>query len=155
MKKSKVKSKSSLEVLKDLLKMYKSRVIVYNEAAKEIKGATLRCLFSRLAQTGKCCEEELSEEVMKRGGTFIDLNEYSNEIKMIWLSMKVAIVSNNGKAIFDSCEYEEQLFGKIYEKLLEEKQMQDIDLQMIQKQYALIKEDLGKIRNLRNVFVKA
>jgi uncharacterized protein (TIGR02284 family) len=155
MKKSKVKSKSSLEVLKDLLKMYKSRVIVYNEAAKEIKGATLRCLFSRLAQTGKSCEEELSEEVMKRGGTFVDLNEYSNEIKMIWLSMKVAIAGNNGKAIFDSCEYEEQLFGKIYEQLLKEKQLRDIDLQMIQKQYALIKEDLGKIRNLRNVFVKA
>jgi uncharacterized protein (TIGR02284 family) len=155
MKTNKRTGKNSLDILKDLLKMYKSRVIIYNEAAKEIKGATLRCLFSRLAQSGKSCEEELGAEVMKRGGTFIDLNEYSNEIKVIWLGLKVAIASNNGKAIFDSCECEEQLFGKLYEKLLKEKQVRDIDLQMIQKQYAIIKEDLGRIRNLRSVFVRA
>jgi uncharacterized protein (TIGR02284 family) len=155
MKKKDLNSKKSLDILKYLLKMYKSRVIVYNEAAKEIKGATLRCLFSRLAQNGKTCEEELGAEVMKRGGTFIDLNEYSNEIKLIWLGLKVAIANNNGQAIFDSCESEERLFGKIYEKLLKEKQIRDLDLQMMQKQYTMLKEDMGKIRNLRNVFVRA
>jgi uncharacterized protein (TIGR02284 family) len=155
MEKSKRVKKSTLEILKDLLKMYKSHVAVYNEAAKVIRGATLRCLFSRLAQTGKNCEEELSVEVKKHGGTFIDLNEYSNEIKAQWLNLKLAIASNNGEAIFDSCELEEQMFGKVFEDVLRQTRVKDLDLDLLQRHYALIKEDLGRIRNLRRAFIRA
>lgn len=145
----------SIDVLNSLVEINNDRIEGYKHAADETDEATMKSLFSELAETSRKCNQELSAEIRKMGGTPKEGTATSGKIYRVWMDVKAALTNKNRKAILSSCETGEDVAVKAYEDALDKAEFVDTEHQMlIKKQYTEIKAGHDKIKNLRDAFVK-
>ena len=124
----------------------------YKYAAQETDGSTMKCLFSRLAETSRVCKQELMEEIERLGDTLEE--PLNKEPVFLWKQdLKSADTNTSLKTLFDSCELREDLATKAYEDALD-KTNDPVNKNLLIKQYSVIKADMAKIKNLRQAFIK-
>jgi uncharacterized protein (TIGR02284 family) len=145
----------SLEILNALVHINNCRIEGYDQAAKETEGYTLKSLFARLADTSRACKQELSNEIKKLGALPKERLDMDAEVYYAWQEVKKALSTKNRKAILNSCEKGESIAEQAYLETLNKIEIADMDQRMlVKKQYALIKSDHEKIRNLRNALLE-
>ncbi|HWY10108.1 MAG TPA: PA2169 family four-helix-bundle protein [Bacteroidia bacterium] len=145
----------SIEILTGLIEINNKRIVGYDNALKEIKESTIKCLFSRLVETSRLCKDELSTEVKKLGGVPKEETPTTSNLYKEWMDVKDAVASKNRRAIFNCCEFWEDVAGRVYEHALYKYEHVDPGHKhLIKKQYSRIKADKDKIKNLSKVFVK-
>lgn len=148
-------SQESIEILNRLIEINNKRIVGYDHALKEINESTIKCLFSRLVETSKLCKEELSSEVKKLGGTPKEETAATGNLYKAWMDVKDAVATKNRRAIFNCCEFWEDVAGRVYEHALHKYEHVDPEHKhLIIKQYTRIKADKDKIKNLRKAFIK-
>lgn len=141
-----------IQLLNSLLQLRGYHSAVYELASKEIKEPTLSTLFTRLAQTANTCQNELRYEIRKLGGIPIQLEQGSTVVVEKSRFLRLAILRNNCTAILESSECEGKLSSKTYESILTIQGAEELQIELLQKQYTKINEDLHMIRNLRKAF---
>jgi uncharacterized protein (TIGR02284 family) len=148
-------SQHSLDILNSLVQINTCRIEGYERAAIESEGYTLKALFARMADTSRACKYELSNEIKKLGYTPTDEAISEPEIACVWQEMKLALAGKNRKAILNACERGERAAEKMYREALDKIEIADMDHRsLVKKQYAMIKFDHEKIRNLRNALME-
>lgn len=148
-------NQKSLEILNTLVHINNCRIEGYDQAAKEAEGYTLKSLFTRLADTSRACKHELSNEIKKMGMLPKEEMETEAEIFCAWQEIKIALSTKNRKSILNSCEKGESIAEKAYQEALNKIEIADMDHRLlIKKQYAMIRTDHEKIRNLRNALLE-
>ena len=148
-------NQKSIDALNQLVEINNDRIAGYENAVKETDDSTLKSLFTKLAETSRKCREELAAEVQKLGGSPKEGTATSGKIYRLWMDVKAALTNKDRKAILSSCEFGEDTAVKAYEEVLQKTDEISTEHQyLLKKQYALIKADHDKVRNLRNALTK-
>ena len=146
-------TEKSIEVLNTLIEINNDRIEGYETASKETTESDLKDLFSQFSQTSKKCKEELVKEVTKLGGKPTEGTKTSGKFYRVWMDVKASLTSKDRKKILESCEFGEDAAVDVYKKVLQDStadisKEQDI---LINTQYASIKADHNKVKNLRDM----
>ena len=142
-----------IDVLNTLIVINNDRIEGYKTANGETNETDLKMLFSDLTQTSIKCRKELIEEVTNLGGIPEEGTRVTGKFFRVWMDLKAALSGNDRKTIIDSCEYGEDAILETYTKILEENQlnMTFLSLDLINKQFALLKSDHDKVKQLRDL----
>lgn len=141
-----------IEALNSLIVINNDRIEGYKTANEETNETDLKMLFSDLMQTSVECRKELVAEVKKLDGTPDEGTRTTGKFFRVWMDVKAALTGNDRKSILDSCEYGEDAALKTYKNVLSDNH-EDINWkqqEMLNKQYALLKADHDKVKQLRD-----
>ncbi|WP_309641154.1 PA2169 family four-helix-bundle protein [Flavobacterium sp.] len=143
----------TIEALNTLIVINNDRIEGYKTATAEAKETDLKELFSDLCQTSIDCRKELTQEVIRLGGTPDEGTRITGKFYRAWMNIKVALSTNDRQTILESCEFGEDVALNTYKKVL----IQDYpdtnttEQDMLNKQYALLKTDHDKVKKLRDL----
>lgn len=149
--------KKSVDVLNNLIVINNDRIEGYDSASKKTDISVLRVLFSRLTETSIECRQELCREVYKLGGIPVKETGAPGDFEKAWAEIWTALFKNDHKAILTSCYLEEFMAVKSYEYALRYNQsyLTTQHYHLFCKHRERIREDHDKVKNLRDVLVKA
>lgn len=146
----------TIDVLNTLIQINNDRIEGYETASKETEEEDLKSFFSELTQTSQYCKQELSEEVIKLGGTPTEGTKTTGKFFRVWMDVKAALSGKDRKAILNSCEYGEDIAKETYEKALQN-DSEDLTTEqqtMIKAQHALLKADHDAVKSMRDNLVE-
>lgn len=143
----------TIEALNTLIVINNDRIEGYKTATAEAKETDLKTLFSNLTQTSIDCKKELMAEVIRLGGTPDEGTRISGKFFRAWMDIKAALSTNDRKTILESCEFGEDAALHTYKKVLiqDHPNTNNIEQDMLNKQYALLKADHDKVKKLRDL----
>ncbi len=149
-------NEKTVDVLNSLIEINNDRMEGYETASKETEENDLQVLFSRLINTSTKCKQELTNEVIRLGGVPIEGTRITGKFFRTWMDVKVALASDDRKAILDSCEYGEDAALSTYEEALENESdyLDEDQINMIEDQFEMIKADHDEIKDLRDQLIE-
>ncbi|MBC7642214.1 MAG: PA2169 family four-helix-bundle protein [Flavobacterium sp.] len=142
----------TIDCLNTLIIINNDRIEGYQTAQKETDNIDLNKLFSDFQSTSFNCKSELVVEVKKLNGEPNQGTRVTGKFFRVWMDVKSALTGNNKKFILESCLYGENVALEVYKDILIQhidetsKKIQDL----LNKQYALLKENHETIQNLLN-----
>lgn len=144
-----------IDVLNSLITINNDRIQGYETATDETEEQDLKTMFAEFIQTSEDCKEELVTELTKLGGTPDDGTRIDGKIYRVWMDFKALITGKDRKAILNSCEYGEDVAVNTYERAMRDSDLSSEYYTLISEQYAMIKADHDKVRNMRDALVDA
>jgi uncharacterized protein (TIGR02284 family) len=96
-----------VDSLNNLIQINNDRIQGYITAAKETEESDLKSLFSEMLNTSQECRRELTDAVVKLGGTPVEGTTTSGKLYRVWMDVKAALTSKDRTAILNSCEFGE------------------------------------------------
>lgn len=145
-------TEKSIDILNSLVQINNDRIEGYETASKEADETDLKTLFSHFTETSLKCKAELVAEVKRLGGKPTEGTTTSGKLYRVWMDIKSAMTGSDRKAIINSCEYGEKVAVETYEDALSHSEdLTSEQLMMIKEQYAAIKANYEKIKNLSNL----
>lgn len=145
-------NEKTADVLNMLIEINNDRIEGYETASNETEEDDLKELFSRLIKTSTKCKQELTQEVLRVGGTPMEGTRITGKFFRTWMDVKVALASDDRKAILNSCEYGEDAALNTYEEVLdnESEYLDENQINMIEYQFQLVEADHDEIKDLRD-----
>ena len=147
-----MEKEKTIEVLNTLIIINNDRIEGYETAAKETNEYDLKNLFSQLASNSRRFKQELTSEVTKSGGQAEEGTKTTGKFFRVWMDVKSALTGNDRKAILSSCEFGEDHAVQTYKDVLRNNlsDITAVQQTLINAQYALIKTDHDKVKNMRD-----
>ena len=147
-----MEKEKTIEVLNTLIIINNDRIEGYETAAKETNEYDLKNLFSQLASNSRRIKQELTSEVTKLGGQAEEGTKTTGKFFRVWMDVKSALTGNDRKAILSSCEFGEDHAVQTYKDVLRNNlsDITAVQQTLINAQYALIKTDHDKVKNMRD-----
>lgn len=142
-----------VEVLNDLIEINNDRSLGYENAAKEVKddGQALRPIFESMAHQSQKFKTELTAEVGRLGGELNDDSSALGKLHRMWMDLRTAFSSKDGKTTLETCEFGEDSALKAYDEALASDAEIDANTrQIITSQREEIKKAHDKIKSLRD-----
>ena len=148
-----MENEKTIAVLNTLITINNDRIEGYETAAKETEEHDLKTLFAQFSSTSQKCKHELTNEVIKLGGTAAEGTLIIGKFFRVWMDVKAALTGKDRKAILNSCEYGEDQAKDTYEKALEnDKENLSLEQQtMIKAQHTLLRADHDKVKSMRDL----
>jgi uncharacterized protein (TIGR02284 family) len=148
-------NEKTIAVLNTLITINNDRIEGYETAGKETEELDLKTFFTALKQTSLNCNKELSQEVLRLGGTASDGTKASGKFFRVWMDVKAALTGKDRKAILNSCEYGEDVAKDTYKDALENDldHLSDEQQTMIKEQHALLVADHDKVTMMRDLAI--
>lgn len=145
-------SKLFLESINLLIEINQCRAEGYTCIAEEIKGSTMKHLFSRMAETSWECHQELDAELRRLGGTKDTVAKPT--MYLPWQDLKSMDINNNKKLVFTSSVYCDHVVRMAYEDALKKAEESVLsNKELLAHHYFMIKDDMDKIANLKKAFI--
>lgn len=144
----------TIEALNTLITINNDRIEGYETAMNETKQNDLKELFLKLSGTSQHCKRELTDEVIRLGGTPAEGTLISGKFFRVWMDVKAALTGDDRKYILDSCEYGEDAAKDTYEKIIED-EMDNLSQEqqtMILTQNARLQTDHDTVKYMRDNF---
>ena len=142
----------AIDTLNSLIQINNDRITGYETASKEADETDLKTLFSHFTETSLKCKSELVAEVKRLGGTPTEGTTTSGKLFRVWMDIKSAMTGSDRKAIINSCEYGEEAALETYDDALShDEDLSAEQLVMIKQQYAAVKANYQKIKDLSNL----
>ncbi|MBK7683176.1 MAG: PA2169 family four-helix-bundle protein [Bacteroidetes bacterium] len=147
-----MEKEKTIEVLNTLIIINNDRIEGYETAAKETNEYDLKNLFSQLASNSRRFKQELTSEVTKLGGQAEEGTKTTGKFFRVWMDVKAALTGKDRKAILSSCEFGEDNAVETYNDVLRNNlsDITAVQQTLINAQYALIKTDHDKVKNMRD-----
>ena len=141
----------------ELLGLNHSRIESYIFAERFVSSATLKTLFTRLADTSLFCREQLRTEIYKLGGVPYDGTLASSSFFNTWLTMHEALMRNDMPQLVAACAQGEEVLLDAYCAAVAHKGgiLNTFQVQMLEEQIEQIRADVLRTSNLRTVFTRA
>ena len=142
-----------IEVLNSLIQINNDRIEGYETAANETDELELKTTFNKLSHTSHLCKKDLTDTVIKLGGTPTESTKITGKFFRVWMEVKTALTNKDRKAILNSCEYGEDAALEVYNDVINDDSalLSDNQQAMIQSQYRLLKIDHDKIKLMRDI----
>lgn len=142
-----------VEVLNDLVEINNDRTKGYENAIKELKDDAegLQPIFQHMAQQSQKLKTELIAEVARLGGKPNDDASALGKLHRMWMDLRTAFSSKDGKTTLETCEFGEDAAQKAYdEALASDAEIDAATRQLITEQKASLKKSHDQIKTLRN-----
>lgn len=149
-------NEKTIEVLNTLVQINNDRINGYETASKETEEQDLKTFFGELGQTSEKCNQELTGEITKLGGTATESTKTTGKFFRVWMDVKAALTGKDRNAILNSCEYGEDMAKDTYEKALKDdsEHLTTEQQTMIKAQHGLLKADHDKVKMMRDNLVE-
>ena len=151
-----MENEKTIDVLNNLIQINNDRIEGYETATKETEEQDLKSFFGELTQTSLQCNNELSHEVTKLGGTPTDSTKTTGKFFRVYMDLKAALTGKDRKAILNSCEYGEDVALETYEKVLSD-DAENLTAELkgiIKTQHTLLKADHDKVKFMKDALVE-
>ncbi|MDQ3016488.1 MAG: PA2169 family four-helix-bundle protein [Bacteroidota bacterium] len=145
----------SIDVLNSLITINNDRIEGYKTAIEETEDQDLITMFNHCMETSQECKSELVAEVNGLGGEPEDGTRIDGKIYRAWMDFKSLLTGKDRKAILNSCEYGEDVAVHTYERAMKDADLSSAHNSIVSAQYAKIKADHDKVRNMRDAAVEA
>lgn len=143
-----------ISTLDGLIETCRDGEIGYKEAAEGVQNAQLKSLFQQYSQQRTQDISELQAEVRNLGGDPQKGGSLAGAVHRGWINLKAAITGKDEKSILDECERGEDVAKGAYEDALK-KALPSHVRDLIQRQYANVKDAHDRIRQLRDSYKAA
>lgn len=145
------KKEDIVDVLNGLVEINNDRIEGYQKASDETKDADLKSLFAAMADQSRTLRQQLSEEVIRLGGTPKEGTTSSGKLYRIWMDIRAALSTNDRKAVLSNCEFGEDAALEAYDKALKDEDLQgSFDSGLVKNQRDELQKSHNKIRTLRD-----
>jgi uncharacterized protein (TIGR02284 family) len=144
---------NSIEALNTLIEINNDRIEGYKTASEETKESDLKNLFSECARTSEKCKSELVTEVRNLKGTPIEGTKTTGKIYRVWMDFKAMITGKSRSSILNSCVYGEDVAVETYTDTIKTHggDLTDKQIALLQSQLSMVKADLKKVKNLKEL----
>lgn len=142
-----------IEVLNDLIEINNDRIKGFEKASEELDNESkmLEPVFSGMRQQSEGFKNELATEIGRLGGKLEDDSSALGALHRMWMDLRDAFSSNDGKTTLETAEFGEDAALKAYEKALSsDAEMNAETRQLITSQKGSLKQSHDTIRNLRD-----
>ena len=152
-----METEKTIDVLNTLITINNDRIEGYETAANETEEQDLKTLFAQFSSTSQKCKTELTNEVIKLGGTPAEGTRTSGKFFRVWMDVKAALTGKDRKAILNSCEFGEDKAKDTYKDALENDlaNLSNEQQTMIKAQHILLAADHNKVKMMRDALVEA
>ena len=152
-----METEKTIDVLNTLITINNDRIEGYETAANETEEQDLKTLFAQFSSTSQKCKTELTNEVIKLGGTPAEGTRTSGKFFRVWMDVKAALTGKDRKAILNSCEFGEDKAKDTYKDALENDlaNLSNEQQAMIKAQHILLAADHNKVKMMRDALVEA
>lgn len=141
----------TVEALNSLIEINNDRIEGYQRASDETTEIEMKRFFADLSATSRKCKAELSNEVVKLGGTPTDATRTSGKFFRMWMDIKATLTGKDTKAILNSCEFGEDAAVEAYKEVLDSPADLPTSLvKLVENQYELIIGDHNRVKVMRN-----
>jgi uncharacterized protein (TIGR02284 family) len=140
----------TIDVLNKLVEINNDRIEGYQTASKETVDSGLITLFMQFVQISEKCNQELSSEIFRLGGTPTEETKISGKVYRTWMDIKSSINGHDRIALLKSCEFGEENAVETYENVLKDdlEYLNEEQLTMVSSQFALIKADHTRLKSI-------
>lgn len=140
------------EVLNDLVRINNDRIEGYQKAQKESEDNTpeLITTFQNMIKQSDECVRDLSDLIIKGGGTVADGSTFMGKIYRTWQDVRNAFSANDKKNILSYCEFGEDAAQKAYKMAQEETDLSQEARILISNQKSELKKSHDLIKNYRD-----
>ena len=142
------------ELLNDLVRINNDRITGYNRAIKEAsdEDVDLKGLFRSMVNESEQYVAELSNRIIKLGGSPTDDTTASGKIYRGWMDVKAVFTGSDRKALLSSCEYGEDAAQKAYNDALSSDVEIDAETrQLIMDQKTSLKKSHDMVKKYRDL----
>lgn len=120
----------------------------YENAAEDVKDATLKQMFMQYSRERAVYAEDLKREVAKRGGSPDKDGGPLGALHRTWMDIKSTITSGDREAILKTCITGEEAAVKAYTEAMEDENLSGDVKQLVSQQLSGIQFALNSIRSL-------
>jgi len=140
------------EILNDLLRINNDRIEGYTKAQKESEDNTqeLISVFRDMIRQSEDCVTDLTDLIIKRGGTVADGSTLMGKIYRTWQDVRIAFSADDRRNILAYCEFGEDAAQKAYKAALGESDLTDEARIVLSNQKAELKRSHDLIKKLRD-----
>lgn len=144
----------TIEAFNSLIVINNDRLEGYRIASETIDDEYLQMFFNGLSQTSYTCKKALVDEVKRLGGTPDNGTRTSGKFFRAWMEIRAVLSRNDKRAILNLCAYGEEAALETYKKVLiqEVHEINSLEQNLLNQQYALLKIDYEKVNEMRNTF---
>ena len=145
----------TIEVLNTLITINNDRIEGYDTASKETEEQDLKTMCAHLSSTSQKCNQELSAEVTKLGGTPAEGTKTTGKFFRVWMDVKAALTGKDRKTILNSCEFGEDMAKGTYAKVLKD-DLENLSAEqqiMIKAQHTLLVGDHNVVKAMRDSLI--
>jgi uncharacterized protein (TIGR02284 family) len=140
-------------VLNDLIEINNDRIRGYEKAAGETEkvDVDLRAVFNKMADDSRKYKSELTQEVIRLGGTPSTDRTNLGKIYHVWMDVKATFTGNDRQGILNACEFGEDAAQKAYKDALAfDAEIDAATRQLITTQQAALKTSHDLIKQYRD-----
>ena len=142
------------DVLNDLVQINTDRITGYEKASKETKDIDidLQAVFNKMADDSRKYKSELSQEVIRLGGTPAEGRTTPGAIYQVWMDVKATFSGHDRQTALNNCEFGEDAAQKAYRgALASDAEMNAETRQLIITQQSELKTSHDLIKKYRDV----
>jgi uncharacterized protein (TIGR02284 family) len=142
---------NAIEALNTLIEINHDRIEGYRTAAEETDVADLSEFFLQFSATSHKCNNELTAEVIRLGGTPLEGTRMTGKLHRVWMDFKALITGKSRDSILSSCEYGDETALETYDDVLKnsDEDLGFVQHAMLKSQRAMIQMDYNKVKNMR------
>ena len=123
----------------------------YENAAEDVKDATLKQMFRQYSSERGSYAEDLKREVAKLGGSPDKGGGPLGALHRTWMDIKAAVTSGDREAILKTCITGEEAAVKSYKEAVEDENITGSTKQIVTQQLSGVQFALNSIRSLAAV----
>jgi len=138
-----------IATLNDLIETSRDGQEGFRQCAETVKNPKLKPFFEQKADRCREAVTQLQQIVREMGGDPETGSSTSGTMHRFWVSLRSSITGMSDHAILDECERGEDVAKQSYEKALAQDLPGDVR-RVIERQYAEVKANHDKVRELRN-----
>ena len=120
----------------------------YENAAEDVKDATLKQMFMQYSRERSVYAEDLKREVTKMGGSPDSGGGPLGALHRTWMDIKSTITSGDREAILKTCITGEEAAVKAYTEAVEDENLTGGVKQLVSQQLSGVQFALNSIRSL-------
>ncbi|NRT12635.1 PA2169 family four-helix-bundle protein [Flavobacterium sp. 14A] len=146
-------TESAIKVLNSFIIINNDRIERYKVAAQDIENYSLKSAFQNFQKTSQKCNAELSNEIIKLGGTPLSTESSFNTFGKIWLAIKNNFIYKDLKKLITSIEFSENEVMQRYYNTIDSNRedLSDNQQLMLSEQYFSINTEHYEIKSLKSL----
>lgn len=146
-------TESAVKLLNSFIIINNDRIERYKLAAQDIESYSLKNAFQNFQKTSQKCNAELSNEIIKLGGTPLSTESNFNGISKMWLAIKNNFIYRDLKKLITSIEFSENEIMQTYYTTISNNRdaLSENQQLMLSEQYFSINTEHYEIKSLKSL----
>ncbi|MDG1870351.1 PA2169 family four-helix-bundle protein [Flavobacterium frigidarium] len=146
-------TESAIKLLNSFIIINNDRIERYKLAAQDIESYSLKNAFQNFQKTSQKCNAELSNEIIKLGGTPLSTESNFNGISKMWLAIKNNFIYRDLKKLITSIEFSENEIMQTYYTTISNNRdaLSENQQLMLSEQYFSINTEHYEIKSLKSL----